>query len=524
MGDTARGLSTTELYSVTPAAVSVDDRTITVTGANFFQSSTTGSMRVEACGVTTTATLVEPMTQVVLLPPAGKLTVEAGDRLTAELPSDGYTSGPSDVRVVRPDGSSATLENAITCETSTDPNDDDPADPGDDEPAEPTLGSLSYTLSPDVPLVVTITGPEGYSETFTGGRSLEGLEPGEYTLTVTPAPHGIEQEHEGTTYDYTAMWEASDAPPVIEVEAGKETTTQIDLRAARGTLLLDATGLPEDAEPEDAFLNLERLQPDGSWAPVDLTEVDNAEVGVYRAVSHEEIDYFPCDRSNCYRSTYVRTAAGGIVTVSSNGLAPISEISLAYELEQGTLRVESTSLPEGLTPDYSVARFTDTSMGPFEPNPETLEPGYYQLSMRDVSMIFPQIHPDGSTVDIHLGYKATGTSFTLDSGEEYIYNAPYTLALGSLYITINGEPDIIANVRFRQVGDPHWTTLTAPGVQQIGVPPGIYEIEALHVPAEPGVHDGYRPVGGDIRYLIVDSFGINGIGNHTYYNIEYRAE
>lgn len=544
MGDSAHSLASVELASVTPDAVTADASIITITGANFFQSTTAGSMRVEACGVTTTANIVEPLTQTVLLPPAGKLVVEAGDRLTAELPSEGFEPGVSDVRVTRPDGSSAVLEAAITCGAATepddgtedpgdddteDPGDEEPGDPDDEEPADPTPGRLSVTLSPDFPLTITISGPEGYSQTVTGAATLTDLEPGEYTLSVDDATLPFEQEHEGTIYAYQAWWGPSDGPTVIEVEAGKEAEAKIALLTTPGTITLAAPGAPDSYDPEDIFLDFERLQDDGSWAPADLRDFPQVEPGIYRAKSEAELTNTGCVSATCYSETYHLVDDGGIVAVSSLGAGTPAEFSVTYELEPGTIKVESTGLPEDLTHAYVVQlRYEDFPyMGPPLENATVADPGAYHLSMRDVGTTIDGEHPDMGYLPIFVYYKASSVSFALNSGDEYLHHATYALADGLLRVNITGyqgDPDAIGHVRFRKLGDSEWTTVTTQGMKYFDVEPGIWEVETFDVPAEPGVHNGYyrsgsRPDG----YLLVDSYGYEGTGNHVTIDIEYRA-
>lgn len=102
------------ITGVTPTEVQAGTE-ITITGSNYYAVQNHANVRVEACGVTVPATLVNPVTRSILLPPGSEITAQVGTNLTAELPEDGFTTGLSDVRVIRPDGSTAVLENAVTC-------------------------------------------------------------------------------------------------------------------------------------------------------------------------------------------------------------------------------------------------------------------------------------------------------------------------------------------------------------------------------------------------------------------------
>jgi len=85
-----------------------------VDGTGFFQYPSGRGMRVEACGVTVDAELVDAETTEATLPPAGLVTIEVAGRLAFGVPA-GSASGASDVRIVRPDGQETVLEGAIVC-------------------------------------------------------------------------------------------------------------------------------------------------------------------------------------------------------------------------------------------------------------------------------------------------------------------------------------------------------------------------------------------------------------------------
>lgn len=102
------------ISSVQPTEVMAGEE-ITITGSNYYAVVDRAGTRVEACGVTMPANLVEPVARSILLPPGSEITAQVGSNLTATMPTEGFTAGSSDVRVIRPDGSSAVLANAINC-------------------------------------------------------------------------------------------------------------------------------------------------------------------------------------------------------------------------------------------------------------------------------------------------------------------------------------------------------------------------------------------------------------------------
>lgn len=109
---------------------------ITVTGRNYYAVTGAGSTRIEACGVSLNGSLVEPQTRSILLPPGSTMTAEVGNTITGTLPAEGLVEGLSDVRVTRPDGSTAVIENAVIC-----------VFPATEPVAEPTPVTANFTTS-----------------------------------------------------------------------------------------------------------------------------------------------------------------------------------------------------------------------------------------------------------------------------------------------------------------------------------------------------------------------------------------
>ena len=166
----------------------------TVSGANFFQYVNGAGMRVEVCGVTLPAELVDAVVSEILLPPAGVVRVEMGDELRVVLPA-GLVGGSGDLRIVRPDDQVTVVEGGVVCRSEPDPDPDPDPDPE---------STASAVLSADVtsgyaPLVVTFdsagsSGEGALSVLWDFGDGVTSSEgsvqhtfstPGEFTVTLS---------------------------------------------------------------------------------------------------------------------------------------------------------------------------------------------------------------------------------------------------------------------------------------------------------------------------------------------------
>jgi len=176
------------------SVVAGTDGVYTVTGAGFFQHPGGPGMRVEACGATVGATIVDPRDARVVLPPGGAVTVQVGHRLEFALP-EALQGGNGDLRLVRPDRHVVLVEDAIECPgVGTEPA------PGPAPVDAPAVAVLSAsTTAGDAPLTVVLdaTGSTGdapltYTWDLGDGATAAGpssvthtyLDPGEYTVTL----------------------------------------------------------------------------------------------------------------------------------------------------------------------------------------------------------------------------------------------------------------------------------------------------------------------------------------------------
>lgn len=107
--------------SVTQVSTVSAEGTFTVSGTNFFQYPSGAGMRVEVCGVTLPAEVVNPVMTEILLPPAGIIRVEVGEELTVTLPA-GLVGGSGDLRIVRPDGQVTLVVGGVACPAAPRPD------------------------------------------------------------------------------------------------------------------------------------------------------------------------------------------------------------------------------------------------------------------------------------------------------------------------------------------------------------------------------------------------------------------
>lgn len=530
MGDTAPRLENLRLTSAT-----VTDGVITVVGQNFYQGET-GSMRLEACGVTLAGELVEPVTQTLLLPPGAKLTVQTGERLSAELPSEGFEPGVSDVRVIRPDGASATLEGAITCVAATDPETEEPEEPGEpdepggdpEDPEEPApLGSLSVSLIPDIPARFHVTGPEGYEKTFDGTADLEDLPAGDYTITFdTFRQVVVHQGASGGSFDRD--WIPREGTLDIAIEAGESQTVSMELRIEAIDHEIHLAGLPAGVDsPADPRLGLTMQRVFSDYGRGDsFTPEASATLapGVY-VISSPPFAEFESDDGYDWLGAYRAVDSDTTwVTLSSSGGAVVTT-TLEYELVPSSVSFDITGLPEGVEFDGYLHRWLPGG-GFSEPITDfsNLSPGAYVLAGTDVKTTVQAEHPDGLVeVGLHYKLKASAGTIILDSGDSRTIPLAYELGNGLFRVEIHSQTGgpVIGNVRIRPYGadDDAWVTFSEPtamGTWHNYEPaPGVYEVRVDEVPADPPTHNGFRPGSRSGHGIVIlESYGLNGSGNH----------
>lgn len=109
------GMPDVTVSSISPSQLTVDTASFTIEGANFFEYVDGEGTRVEFCGVSVVAELIDPSSRTINLAPAGRVSIEAGERVVVEVPAEGLQPGVSDLRIVRPDGSATVIADGITC-------------------------------------------------------------------------------------------------------------------------------------------------------------------------------------------------------------------------------------------------------------------------------------------------------------------------------------------------------------------------------------------------------------------------
>ncbi|WP_172959880.1 PEGA domain-containing protein [Thermus scotoductus] len=111
----------------------------------------------------------------------------------------------------------------------------------------PTKGNLAVNVTP-ADAQVTVTGPNNYNQTFTGGKLLTDLEPGAYTVTaskqgyVTASKSAVVEAGKTTTVDLVLQPVQTGQPTTIAVEGLYETMTNqpVDLNNVQGQVIVRA--------------------------------------------------------------------------------------------------------------------------------------------------------------------------------------------------------------------------------------------------------------------------------------------
>ena len=294
-----------------------------------------------------------------------------------------------------------------------------------------STGSLQVTvagLPSGTPADVTVTGPDGYSQSLAQSRTLTGLTPGQYTV----AAKGVTTSG-GTTYEPTVgSYEGS---AVVTVSQGQTASQAVVYSASsQGTGALDVaiSGLGSSVLADVVVTG-----PNGfSWSLSESNAISDIAPGTYTVAAYAV--------NGPNGTGYAPTPGTQSVNVEAGATA---DASVSYAAGTGSLEVAISGLPQGVSPAVTV---TDqaTAQSQTLSAAQTLSglaPGTYAVTAADVTR-------SGQTFTATV----TGSPVTVAAGQTAQVTVAYALTSGTLKINVSGLP-----------------TGTAPSVSVSG--PGGYE-------------------------------------------------
>lgn len=350
-----------------------------------------------------------------------------------------------------------------------------------DVPGELTLSASG--LPDEAELEATVSGPGGFSSSYTGEQTIEGLQTGSYTVEF----------HQVDSDDWTT-WEPD--PVEVNVDVESDTTPEASTTYTRIDAALDitASGLPGGAELEATV-----TYPDGTTA--DYTgdqSFDDIEPGEY-IVDYLDVDI---DEWTAYRADPVQV----VVDVES-GTTP--QATTDYDLVEGGLSLNATGLPgnleleaqitgpDGFDEDYTGAQ---TIGG--------LVPGEYTVIYGDVSDGTTTYEPDPVEVVVDV-----------ESDEAPSASTHYESVDGSLGVEASGLPGGM-ELKAQITGPSNYSTSIS-GEQTIdGLDPGEYTVSFDDV--DDGDLTTWQPIP-DQAVLDVES-GHTAVASTTYEIVEGAIE
>jgi len=477
MGGAPSAFGDVTLTGVTPDRVTADALTLTITGTRFFQAADGAGMRVEACGVTATATILEPVTRTVVLPPAGKVVVQAGERLTAELPTEGMVAGASDLRVTRPDGDSAVLAGALTCVVATDPEGEepqDPAEPGEDpENTPPVAQAQDLETAENEALAITLLATDADGDALT------------FTITSEPEHGTLTGDAPELTFTPDTNWYGEDAF-TFTVEDGRggsdSATVTITVHP------LTPASLTITTTPAHLAVHIGVTGPEGFRDDLaGSSRLDGLRHGEYTLtfVPYQEQVEHPLAEDGSFQRGWLPEREELTIT-----LAPgeHQDIELGYEIEPVTLHLAIDGLPDDvLSPldpllGATVARFNEDLIGlePIDPEETmTLEPGVYMINHA------PQVRFDRSLPlyaweEVYDFADSYSHVLTLSSGDETTLTFGYRLVTGNIFLDVTGLPEGLRAEGYlrRWLPGGDWTE---PITSFVNLAPGAYYVSGLDV-------------------------------------------
>lgn len=324
-----------------------------------------------------------------------------------------------------------------------------------DGPSAPTTGGLAIGVSglpSGAPAAITVTGPQGYSQSMSGAGTLSALVPGSYSIAVDRVMSG------------DVAYDAETSPLSVTVTAGRvASSAQVAYVVRTGMLQVTIAGLP-----------------DGGSAAVTVTGPG----GFSRQLTGSSTltvltpgDYLVSAASAPANGhTFAPGVASQTVTVTASPTP--SSASVSYALGTGAMAVAMTGLPSGSTgsaqltgPDGYQHAVSGAEII------TNLRPGTYTLAGTTVTAGVDRYAPSGAALQLTITASLTPVSATLT----------YALASGSIAVAMVGLPQSVSGNLSITGPSGYHATVTQSQIMA-GLAPGTYAIAAANATAGSNIY------------------------------------
>lgn len=320
----------------------------------------------------------------------------------------------------------------------------------------PTGASIAYALSTGAIAVeidglpsgvsgtATLTGPNGYSHSFTNSETVTNLAPGTYTLTSGSVVSG------GDSYAaLSGSMTVSINPSMTPVSAA------VSYALATGRLTVAASGLPSGATPAFSVT--------GPAGFAQSAAAGETLAGLAPGSYNVTASSVPSGTN-----VYSPSPATQNVTVVATAIA--SQVTFSYAVTSGGLNVAVVGLPQSVPASITITGPAGYSITIATTSTLTgLQAGSYTIVASNATAGSHIYAPTPSTQTVTVQAGATTSAS----------NVTYALASGSIALTINGIAPVLANVTV--TGPAGYThNMPATGLL-VGLTPGIYTIGAAAV-------------------------------------------
>lgn len=340
----------------------------------------------------------------------------------------------------------------------------------DVETAPSTPGSIAIQATglPSGGQPVFTVRASGYEQTLQGTGTLSSVPPGTYTVTAAPV----------TASDGT-IFQPLPSSQSVTVSAGQTSTVSYTYGAGTGSLQVAITGLPQGTQAQVSVSG-----PNGYSTEISgSTDLLGLWPGQYTVVANEvsgssEQEFDPTlGGMNFSTMTLGLSSQQGVFTLAAGQSASVQVEYVTLVQNQGSLSVQTSGLPSGVTPQIVVSGvgsgFSQT-VTTANQVVDGLDPGSYSIQASTVTSGGNTYAPNPASQTV-----------TVLAGSTAAASITYVATTGNLQVTVQGLPTgVSASVLVE--GSTKEPTLTGSDTLK-GLVPGAYTVTANPVTTVAGV-------------------------------------